>query len=375
MKLVAGLILFTIAFSSHAEDVFDIAEKYNKKKNQVLDLESNKRKVLADIYKIEKETKSLVIKKAELDEEKAALDHRLSKISKDVVEIENELTELTPVLMDRLAFVEQINDLPWFYAFLTSQTVGELDRLVFSAKNMNESQVAEVNRFVELHAKLESQKKELTLTATQIVQLKKEILDQEKQVEKNQKVKSGILKRLERRISRNKVKLNSIKKAGRKAIVKSDMHELSLLFGTDFFDKKGKLQGPIQGPLTHEYGINKYLSKDQVQLFHKGHFYSVPQGTKVKTIGAGNVRFAGRIKGYGKALIVDHGGRYYTTYANLKKLKVKKGQVLKAQQVIGQTGNHHLQFAQGLYFEIRHFSEPQDPAKWLKGPSDQLATL
>src|SRR5690606_1770568 len=118
-------------------------------------------------------------------------------------------------------------------------------------------------------------------------------------------------------------------------------------------------------PISHEYGLNKELLKDNVQLMHKGLFYSSKKGTRVKSIEEGRVKLAQHIEGLGKILIVDHGGRYYSVYKNLQNLKVKENEVVKAKQVLATTGVNKDHFGEGLYFEIRHFSEAEDPQMWL----------
>ena len=67
---------------STATDVFDIAEKYNREKNRVLNLEEKKRAMLADIYGVEKETQRVVLEKGELQEKGINLNFQLKTFQK-----------------------------------------------------------------------------------------------------------------------------------------------------------------------------------------------------------------------------------------------------------------------------------------------------
>ena len=52
---------------------------------------------------------------------------------------------------------------------------------------------------------------------------------------------------------------------------------------------------------------------------------------------------------------------------------MSKDDRIKAGSEIGTTGSGGLRFEPGLYFEIRHFSEPLDPGKWLQENDQRIA--
>lgn len=369
------VIIIFICSAQAEEDIFDLAEKYNKKKTQVIGIEEDRRRVLSDIYAIEKKTRKLVLQKNTLDEKKVQLKYDLSKISKNIVNIEEQISQLTPMLIERTQFLDKIQDLPWFYAFITSQSVTELDRLYQSTQHINGKQAEEVQQFMQLHTKMTDEKKKLNQTAKEIVLLQKEVKEQEVSIAKNQKNKKKYLKKVTSHLKNQKNRLKELKRLGKKTVAESDFKNLNLLFSTDFFDKKGQLPSPVQGVVIQEFGLIRSLSQDQVELMSKGVFFQSKAKQNVYTVASGRVRFSGLVKGYGKTLVIDHGGRYYSVYSNLKKSIIRKGQIVKAKQKIGYTGARHLIFNKGLYFEIRHFSEPQDPMKWLKKQDRNLATL
>ena len=375
MNWILVLTLLSMTPSSQAEDVFDIAAKYNEKKNKVVNLETQRRKTLAEIYNIEKETNKIEIKKTELHEQKIQLDQELKDISARVVQIELELHELTPVLTQRIEFVEQVNKLPWFYTFLTAQSLSDLDQMLDAADRINSHQAEQILSFAQLIGELKIQKQELRKTAIEIVKLRKEIHNKEKNVEKNQIAKNKILKTLEKNIKSEKIRLKTLEGKGKRAVIASGLEDLALLFGTGFFNKKGELPLPVKGSLVQAYGINEGLLVDRVKLLHKGHFYRTAAEQRVVSVAPGKIKFSGPVEGFGQVVIIDHGGRYYTTYANLSSYLVSKGTEVRQKEMIGKTGSRHLQMGTGLYFEIRHFSQPQDPAQWLVKDSTQLANL
>ena len=88
-----------------------------------------------------------------------------------------------------------------------------------------------------------------------------------------------------------------------------------------------------------------------------------PAGSVVRATFAGRVAFADRYGPYGRIVILDHGGHYYTVSGNLDEIDVKIGQDVGAGERIGTVGDD----GQGpmLYFEVRHGSQTVAPSPWL----------
>lgn len=357
------------------DEVLDLAAEYNKIKKGVTKLEEKKRRILSEIYNIEKETNKLVLEKNDIDEKKLKLDGQLSQTSKKIVSLQNEIQTLLPDLVERVGFAEHVNDLPWFYTFLTSQSLSQLDRTLTTAAHINEQQSETVLRFLDLIKELELNQKELNKVAVEIVSTQKSLKAKELQIEKRQVEKKKYLGSLESQLNRKKIDLKTVKGRGRRALNNSIFKDMEILFGSGFFDKKGQLPHPVQSSISHGYGLNKGLLSQSIQLIHKGYFYQTLWPKEVVAVASGRVRHSGQVPGHGYVVIIDHGSRYYTTYANLGETRVRVGEEIKSGSLLGLTGHDHLQMGPGIYFEIRHFSQPQNPETWLQKPKEQLATI
>lgn len=95
---------------------------------------------------------------------------------------------------------------------------------------------------------------------------------------------------------------------------------------------------------------------------HKGVDYAAPTGTPVRTVGDGQVAFAGVQNGYGNVIYVDHGQGQSTVYAHLSKIHVTKGQKITQGMTIGAVGSTGYSTGPHLHFEFRINNEPHDPA-------------
>jgi murein DD-endopeptidase MepM/ murein hydrolase activator NlpD len=88
---------------------------------------------------------------------------------------------------------------------------------------------------------------------------------------------------------------------------------------------------------------------------HRGVDYAAPRGTPIKAAGDGKVIFRGNKSGYGKCVILQHGGNITTLYAHMSNFnaKARLGTRVKQGQTIGYVGMTGLATANHLHYEYR----------------------
>lgn len=88
---------------------------------------------------------------------------------------------------------------------------------------------------------------------------------------------------------------------------------------------------------------------------HRGIDYAAPIGTPVRATADGAVVLAGTKSGYGKTIILKHGGRYSTVYAHLHRYAkgIRAGKPVKQGQTIGYVGQTGLSTGPHLHYEFR----------------------
>jgi septal ring factor EnvC (AmiA/AmiB activator) len=113
-------------------------------------------------------------------------------------------------------------------------------------------------------------------------------------------------------------------------------------------------------------GFGRVLDAEyRTETFRKGVDFAADAGEPVRAVAPGEVRFAGWFRGYGRIVILDHGGGYFTVSGHLDQIEVEVGQQLAAGAEIGSVGETGSLSGPRLYFEIRRGAEPLDPALWL----------
>jgi len=92
-------------------------------------------------------------------------------------------------------------------------------------------------------------------------------------------------------------------------------------------------------------------------------------GDPVRASAKGKVVFAGvEPKSYGTLVILDHGKGWFSAYAKLSEVTVRKGGKVKAGERIGLVGNSGSTPQTELHFEIRRKTVPLDPLLMLPEP-------
>jgi len=135
--------------------------------------------------------------------------------------------------------------------------------------------------------------------------------------------------------------------------------------GPSFASLRTRLEPPVEAPIATSFG-RVVDAEFKTATFQSGVEFDAPLGTAVEAVAAGQVRFAGWFRGYGKLVILDHGDEYFTISGHLADIRVDVGDEVKARGVIGTVGDTGSLAGPRLYFEVRHGREPEDPRKWLR---------
>ncbi len=101
------------------------------------------------------------------------------------------------------------------------------------------------------------------------------------------------------------------------------------------------------------------------QEFHTGLDLKATLNTDVVAAESGTVIYAGWRGGYGKCIIIDHGGGYSTLYAHNNVLYVSVGQQVSRGQVISGAGTTGYSTGVHLHFEVRINGQHTNPTGYI----------
>jgi septal ring factor EnvC (AmiA/AmiB activator) len=127
----------------------------------------------------------------------------------------------------------------------------------------------------------------------------------------------------------------------------------------DFRSQKGDLSPPVVGRLSRT-GADGWRNDGECP----GVIFSAPRGSEIRAIFDGTVKYNDIVPGYGKVLIIDHGNEYFSLVSQGAQFFKTVGQEVTEGDIIGLTGGGPW-VREGIYFEIRHSEQQEDPLEWL----------
>jgi murein DD-endopeptidase MepM/ murein hydrolase activator NlpD len=127
---------------------------------------------------------------------------------------------------------------------------------------------------------------------------------------------------------------------------------------------KGSLYRPVAGAITSAFGYRIHPIF-QVRKMHTGVDMHAGMGESIHAAAAGTVVQAGWRGGYGKCVVIDHGGGLATLYAHQSEMLVRVGEKVKRGEVIGKVGSTGYSTGPHLHFEVRVNGSPVDPQGYL----------
>lgn len=122
---------------------------------------------------------------------------------------------------------------------------------------------------------------------------------------------------------------------------------------------------PVQGHVFGPYGVRSDPFSGE-GAYHTGVDISVPTGTSVHATANGIVVQAEFVTGgYGRLVVVDHGGGIQTYYAHLSRIYVHAGQEIRRGELVGAVGSTGRVTAPHLHYEVRLSGAPVNPNRYL----------
>lgn len=140
--------------------------------------------------------------------------------------------------------------------------------------------------------------------------------------------------------------------------------ETAVALSASFEDNKNKFAWPASGFVSQKFGKQPHPALKGIVINNNGINIQTRQEEKVKCIFTGEVRQVAAFGVIGNSVIVNHGD-YYSVYAGLKDVFVKRGDKVTANQEIGQLMTNSEGVSE-LRFMIYKNNQPLNPELWLR---------
>ncbi|HVK60223.1 MAG TPA: peptidoglycan DD-metalloendopeptidase family protein [Bdellovibrionales bacterium] len=344
--------VLTLSVAAHAAKKSEsLAARVESTKRQIVEADVQKRQILGSIYSIQKRMKKISAEKSSLTNELFQAQDNVRSIAKIINSLETEIGRQRTQLRKRLRTLYKLSGEGYLGAIFANSNVYELDETLRFLKIVAESDYRLIQSYRQNIVTYKAHQETLKTQVQKLVGIEKKIKKQENLLADEQRSKSKIVSTLE---DQKKKSIAQIKNLRERVPVDSEMAEL---LKPSIYERRGMLPAPVAGQVVQEFGLitdEKY----KIRLSHKGQTYATETGSPVQAVFDGTVARILNLKGYGSTIVIDHGDHYYSVYSHLAKTKVKSGDTVARGTILAAA-------SKTLYFELRHFSEPENPAAWI----------
>lgn len=351
-------------------DVVDLASKIKQTKESIVESETERRRLLGSIYAINQRMKKIASDKGRLTDELIQAQDSVNTVAGIIRNLEEQISKQRETLRKRLRALYKLSGESYIGVIFSTTNAYELDSTLRNLRIVSDGDYNVIKSYRQNLKTLAQQRARLKSQVERLLTLERRVRKQETLLTQEHKAKSDLAQQFETTTRQKLLEMKQLRQRSsqltRSALEGQMEQQLAKLLQPSIFEKKGSLAAPVgNGSIAREFGL-VIDPEYKFKMSHKGWQIRVSPMTAVVSIDDGKIAFADTLEGYGKTIIVDHGDHYYSLYAGLDEVTVQIGATVRAAATLGKANR-------ALYFEIRHFSEPENPAQWVSGKSALLA--
>ena len=238
-----------------------------------------------------------------------------------------------------------------------TQTIQNLNKTLLDQKSIKEALVAE-NKIVQT-----TLMKERKFQQNLIRSIKSKSRSLTSEIKQKQRQSAAIDKEIERLIREAIAASNKL--AGKASKNVFALTPEAKLLAKNFVANKGKLPWPVEkGVVTQRFGTQPHPLVKTTMIKSNGVTIATNPKSKARAVFDGEVMAILSFKGSNPAVLIKH-GNFITTYKNIAKVYVRKGQKVKSKQSIGEIFTHPQSGKTTLQFSVFNELKPQNPKNWI----------
>jgi septal ring factor EnvC (AmiA/AmiB activator) len=347
------------------ERLAKVRERRAALEQELTRLRSEEKSLLGEVEQLELEvqlrTNELTEIQISLRRTRAALDATVARVR----QLETSLAAARPALAAHARALYKLGDLSYLRLLLSIDRPSDFFRGYRFITTLARRDNARVAAFRSDLAALTSEKAELEQRTRESIALRTRLTAARRALDEQRARKTTLLTSLVERKELNAAYVEELAEA------ESRLQELlSGLGGEEVAVPLGAFRGslpwPVEGRVRAGFGRRKHPRFDTYTV-HNGLEIEAAPGAEVRAVHEGRVVFAERFRGYGLMVVVDHGGKHYSLYAQLAEVAVAPGQDVATGTVLGRADPAGAD-GPGVYFEMRFQGRPEDPLEWLHRP-------
>lgn len=318
------------------------------------------------LAQLQQEAEAVQAELTRLQAELAVTESHIAENQKILEEAEKRLAEHMKVLNKRLRDIYINGRVNYLDVLIGAKDFNDFTTRMELLKRIAGQDAALVNQVRSERALIVAKRNQLEADKARLITLKQDTEKNQKRIEANKAEQQRMLAQAEQEqaaAERTYQELlatsNEIEQMLRARAAQSQAASPGFAYGS------GDFIWPISSTMiTSEYGwrVHPIFGTSR---YHSGIDIGADYGEAVWASAGGVVVHSGWLGGYGKTVIVDHGGGISTLYAHNSELTVSEGETVYQGQVVAYAGSTGYSTGPHLHFEVREYGEPVSPYSYL----------
>lgn len=366
--LLLSLLFLTASVALTQESEQDLEQKVDEEKKRFVEQALKEKSVLQTLIKIDDQYRELSHNLKELNAEKKKLDEILVDNRKQFELAQVQMLKARERAEERLCALYKIYRGSAITYLLAADSIMEMMKRYRNAQFVIEDDLSSLETYRQRIEIMVQKQAVLLERQQQVDQLTIKLTTTKNQTQYARKKQRTILTEIKSNKELYEIKSKEMDASARQ--LQSGLEKISGKTAAnnsaplDFAEIKGYLDVPMPGKLVDTFG-RKVHQKFKTVTFNRGIDIQAQEGTPIRAVYDGKVQIVQFFLGYGRVIIIDHGQRFHTLYANVADPEVKAGQLVRRGETIAFLGHSAVREDPVLHFEIRFQGKAQNPTEWL----------
>jgi septal ring factor EnvC (AmiA/AmiB activator) len=330
---------------------------------------SNRSELETELRRVNAQIETSTRASAESREAISELENRLLTLKRQVAELEAARAEQESLIRQALRSAYMSGQDSYIKLLLNQEDLSLSARMLTYYANFNAARLTRIEAFRSTLIQLETSQQELSTASEHLREQEQALALQLESLHNDNALRLSLLQELEADIASRSGELDQL--LADRTHLEELLQQIEDAIAsipppeqlTPFVEARGRLPWPLEGSPMNRFGA----TYSDGNLHRQGIILSAAAGTPVRAIHPGRIVFSDWLRGSGLLVVVDHGEGYLSLYANAQALVKQKGDWVNRGEALATAGSNGGMEAPGIYFEIRHNGQAEDPAVWCQG--------